>query len=261
MLQWSEMTSHAALSSLLVDTLELSIPPVALRFVPQPPRGLRRFDGEVPSACSFWRLAEQGMFYADAPAHFNCLIGAHTMGLPMPDEKGSELMELIAQMGQAQYFDAAEVPYVPTVSGVKSGIVYGPLALFEAAPDAVLVWLTPYQSMLLQEAAGTARWSEQAGIPTFGRPSCAAIPVALDRGVATQSLGCMGMRVFTEIAQDRLLGVLPQQLLGELPEALERIANANQQMGQRYRGQKALHSRPPAPARAQGSHQTLHPRP
>ncbi|HLY65524.1 MAG TPA: DUF169 domain-containing protein [Chloroflexota bacterium] len=237
------MIDLAALSKLLVETLDLSTPPVGLRFVEQAPAGMVTFEGEVPSACSFWRRAEQGMFYADAPAHFNCLVGTHTMGLPMPEEKGPELMALIGQMHDHQYFDPAEVPHVPTVPGAKSGIVYGPLADFSDAPDAVLVWLTPYQSMLLQEASGTAAWSEQPGIPTFGRPSCAAIPVALSRGVATQSLGCMGMRVFTEIAQDRLLGVLPRQHLEELPGALQRVADANEKMGQHYRGQKAIHTK------------------
>jgi len=233
----------AELSQLLVSNLALSTPPVALQFVQEAPAGVRRFEGEVPSACSFWRRAEQEMFYADTAAHFNCLIGFHVMGLPLPEQKGPELMALIQQMGAAHYFDGAEVPHVPTVPGLKSGIVYGPLAEFEDTPDAVLVWLTPYQSMLLQEATGTARWSEQPGIPTFGRPSCAAIPVALNRGIATQSLGCMGMRTFTEVAQDRLLGVLPKQLLETLPEALERVAHANQAMTQHYRGQKALHTR------------------
>ncbi|HEU0169358.1 MAG TPA: DUF169 domain-containing protein [Chloroflexota bacterium] len=239
--------TNAELSDLLVHNLGLNAPPVALRFVQQPPAGIRNFQGEVPSACSFWRRAETETFYADTPAHFNCLIGFHVMGLPLPEEKGPELMALIGQMGQARYFEGDEVPHVPTVPGDKSGIVYGPLADFEDSPDAVLVWLTPYQSMLLQEATGTAKWSGQSGIPTFGRPSCAAIPAALNRGVATQSLGCMGMRIFTEIAQDRLLGVLPKQLLEDLPEALNRVADANQAMSQHYRGQKALHSKP-APA-------------
>ncbi len=239
------MPNNAELSALLADWLGLSTPPVALRFVDGPPEGVPRFAGEVPSACSFWRRAEQGMFYADTPAHLNCLIGAHTMGLPLPPEKGPELMALIGQMGQAGYFDAAEVPHVPTMPGAKSGIVYGPLSAFADRPDAVLVWLTPYQSMLLQEATGAARWSEHSGIPTFGRPSCAAIPAALNGGVATQSLGCMGMRVFTEIAQDRLLGVLPHQLLDELPAALKRAADSNETMAQHYRGQKAIHTRSP----------------
>ncbi len=251
MLEWSAMTTNPQLATLLTDTLGLTSPPIAVRFVESAPAGVPRFEGEVPSACTFWRRAERGTFYADASAHFNCLIGTHTMGLPMPAEKGPELMALIGQMGEAQYFSDAEVPHVPTVPGDKSGIVYGPLASFEDTPDAVLVWLTPYQSMLMQEAAGTAAWSAQPGIPTFGRPSCAAIPVALGRGVATQSLGCMGMRVFTEVAQDKLLGVLPKQLLDELPAGLNRVADANQKMAQHYRGQKALHSREPNPRPAQ----------
>ena len=237
------MTDCRALSDQLVNTLGLATPPVGLRFVAEPPAGMRRFEGEVPSACTFWRRAEEGAFYADAPAHFNCLIGTHTMGLPMPEEKGPELMALIGQMGDNEYFDAAEVPHVPTVTSPKAGIVYGPLASFDDAPDAVLVWVTPYQSMLLQEATGAARWTEQGtGIPTFGRPSCAAIPAAIQRGSATQSLGCMGMRVFTDIAQDRLLSVLPKEQLGDLPQALDRIAQANQKMTQHYRGQKAIHT-------------------
>ena len=237
------MTDFRALSDSLVSTLGLASPPVGLRFVAEAPAGMTQFAGEVPSACTFWRRAERGMFYADAPAHFNCLIGVHAMGLPMPEDKGPELMALIGQMGENEYFDAAEVPYVPTDGSQKSGIVYGPLADFSDAPDAVLAWVTPYQSMLLQEATGTARWTEQqAGIPTFGRPSCAAIPAARQRGSATQSLGCMGMRVFTDVAHDRMLAVLPAQILADLPERLERMAQANQKMGQHYRGQKAIHT-------------------
>ncbi|HEX6512267.1 MAG TPA: hypothetical protein VF157_08215, partial [Chloroflexota bacterium] len=87
------------------------------------------------------------------------------------------------------------------------------------------------------------RWTDQPGIPTFGRPSCAAIPAAIQRGSATQSLGCMGMRVFTEVAQDRMLGVLPGDLLEDLPAALEATARANDKMTQHYRGQKAIHTR------------------
>jgi uncharacterized protein (DUF169 family) len=237
------MTSCKELSDLLVSSLSLDTPPVGLRFVEEAPAGVALFEGEVPSACTFWRRAEQGLLYADAPAHFNCLIGTYTMGLPMPKEKELELMALIGQMGENEYFDAAEVPYVPTDGNAKTGIVYGPLGDFDEAPDAALVWLTPYQSMLLQEATGAARWTDQPGIPTFGRPSCAAIPAAIQRGSATQSLGCMGMRVFTEVAQDRLLGVLPRQQLADLPAALQRVANSNEKMTQHYRGQKAIHTK------------------
>ena len=245
------MIDNAELSRLLTSNLNLTTPPVALRFVQQPPEGLPHFQGEVPSACSFWRRAEQGAFYADAPAHTNCMIGYHVMGLPMSKELEPELMATLGKMGATGYFDGGEVPHMPTVAGDKSGVVYGPLASLDGEPDAVLVWLTPYQSMLLQEATGTARWSEQSGVPTFGRPSCAAIPAALTKGVATQSLGCMGMRIFTEVAQDRLLGVLPKQLLDQLPAALQKVADSNEQMAQHYRGQKAIHSKQATPARAE----------
>ena len=240
--------TNLELAELLIDTLKLETPPIAVRFVAEPPPGVRPFEGEVPSACTFWRRAEQGTFYADAAAHFNCLVGVHTMGFDLPPEKGQELMGLIGQMHANEYFDPGEVPHVPTVPGTKSGILYGPLAEAQEQPDVVLVWLAPYQAMLLQEATGGSHWTEQPGVPTFGRPSCAAIPVAIAQAKATQSLGCMGMRVFTDISRDKLLGVLPKSLLGKLPEELDRVARANDKMTQHYRGQKAIHTRErPAP--------------
>lgn len=236
-------TDVRELSDLLVSSLGLEVPPVALRFVARVPAGLRRFEGEVPSACTFWQRAEQGLFFADAPAHLNCLIGMHTMGLPIPAERQPELMGLIGQMAASDYFDASEVPHVPTDASAKEGIVYGPLADFDVTPDAVLLWLTPRQSMLLQEATGAAHWGEGSTIATFGRPSCAAIPAALRRGAATQSLGCVGMRTFTEISDDRLLCVLPKQILGGLAAALERVVRANETMGQYYQQQRSAHSK------------------
>ncbi len=215
------------------------------------PEGIRGFAGEVPSACTFWRRAEHGTFYADSAAHFNCLIGTHTMGLPMPEEKGKELMELIGEMGEAEYVQGDEVPHIPTVPGAKSGIVYGPLSEAEGEPDAVLVWLTPAQAMILQEATGASRWSANSGIPTFGRPSCAAIPVAMAGASSSLSLGCQGMRVFTEVAQNAMLGVLPHQLLADLPKELERVSRANDTMTQRYRGQKAIHTKGPQQVKTQ----------
>ncbi|MGH2469274.1 MAG: DUF169 domain-containing protein, partial [Chloroflexota bacterium] len=167
-----------------------------------------------------------------------------TMGLPMPPAKRDELTQLVGEMSEAHYLDGAEVPHIPTVPGEKSGIVYGPLAQAQGEVDVVLVWVTPAQAMILEEAAGTAAWSDRPGVPTFGRPSCAAIPFAMAHGTAALSLGCQGMRTFTEVAQQHLLGVLPGQALERLAEALPRIATANSLMAQRYRGQKALHDKP-----------------
>ncbi len=238
-----QLATNQELATLLTESLKLETPPVAVRFVTERPAGVRVFQGEVPSACTFWRRAEHETFYADTPSHFNCLVGAHTMGLDIPPAKGQELMELVGQMHANEYLDPAEVAHIPTVPGAKSGIVYGPVADTQEAPDVVLVWVAPYQAMLLQEATGGSVWSEHSGVPTFGRPSCAAIPAAIAQARATQSLGCMGMRVFTEVGRDQLLGVLPKLLLEKLSPELERVARANDKMTQHYRGQKAIHTR------------------
>jgi uncharacterized protein (DUF169 family) len=233
--------NYTELAELLRESLGLELPPVALRVVQEAPAGVRRFQGDVPSACTFWRRAEGSSFYAESAQHLNCLVGAHTMGLQIDEARGAELMELIGQMQGAGYLDPDEVAYIPTVPGEKAGIVYGPLSEFQGDPDVVLVWLTAEQAMWLQEASGSARWSPQSGIKAFGRPSCAAIPAALAAGAATLSLGCAGMRTFTEIPPDRLLGVLPGNLLDGLAAGLQRMQNANEAMQARYQALKTAH--------------------
>jgi uncharacterized protein (DUF169 family) len=63
--------------------------------------------------------------------------------------------------------------------------------------------------MLCNEAMGKVRWTESTDTRLTGRPACAALPVALASSEATFSLGCMGMRTFTGIGEDRMLAVLP----------------------------------------------------
>ncbi len=234
--------SNAELAQKLVEFLQLESPPIALQFVQKSPEHLPKFEGVVSAGCVFWRKAEQSTFYTDASDHVNCPVGVHTMGLPMSPETQSSLMGLVVQMGEFCYLDGAEVPHIPTVSGEKSEIVYGPLAQLETEPDVVVVWVTPYQAMLLQEATKATAWAANSGTPTFGRPACAAIPAALQRGTTVLSLGCIGMRTFTEIAQDRLLAVLPRQALAELTESLQQTSTANQQMSQFYEQKKAVAS-------------------
>lgn len=236
-------TPYAALADLLTETLGLAWPPVALTVVEDAPAGVAPARGEVPSACSFWRRAEQGRFYADAASHGNCLVGAHVMGIPLSAEQGQELMGLVGQMGAAEYLEGEEVANIPTLPGPTRGVVYGPLAQVEGAPDAVVLWLTPAQAMRLEEATGATRWTGAPGIATFGRPSCAAIPAALQRRQPTLSLGCAGMRIFTGVPADRLLAVLPGASLDALAAGLARMHRANQAMEPFYHEQKAAHTR------------------
>lgn len=54
----------------LQSDLGLRNPPVALTFLDEAPKGVAGPSGPLPSACSFWRAAEHGMFYATAQDHY-----------------------------------------------------------------------------------------------------------------------------------------------------------------------------------------------
>jgi uncharacterized protein (DUF169 family) len=236
------MSHPQQIASALQSALELAAPPIALAFVTEAPAGVKSFSGVVPSACAFWRLAEREAFYARAEDHFNCPVGVLTMGFEMPAGKRDELMGLVGEMCRAGYMGEQEPAGIPSVKRPKSGIVYGPLAEFPLEPDLVLCWLTPYQAMLLSEAAGTSDWAGPRGILATGRPACAALPVALDAGRASLSLGCIGMRTYTEVSQGQLLVALPPEAVAALAEGLPRVTAANAHMQAIYEGRKAQFS-------------------
>lgn len=231
--------SRAALASALTDVLHLDLPPVALTYVQEPPPGLAEFSGERPSACSFWRLGEQGAVYVPAVKHFHCPVGAYTMGFALTDEVGKELQTTIETMGGCGYLGADEVPGIPTIKSAPQGIVYGPLRDFPLSPDLVLMWLDPRQAMVFDEAAGQVRWSNEGHMPVHGRPSCAALPIALGSGRPAMSLGCIGMRTYTEIPDDRILVVVPGAELEAFVDRLTAITSANTAVSAVYGANKA----------------------
>ena len=118
------------LSNLLESQLGITDPPVALAFVDEQPSGVPRTDSVVPSACAFWRQAEQGTFFAAAEDHFNCPLGAMVMGFSLPEQQMAQLQEEVGMMCGISYVREEEVPNVPKVSRASAGIVYGPLAGF-----------------------------------------------------------------------------------------------------------------------------------
>jgi uncharacterized protein (DUF169 family) len=240
-----QQLDRRALATALKNTLGLKLPPVALSFVSERPSDVREFTEGVPSACTLWRRAEEGVFFAPAEAHFNCPIGVLTMGFTMSDEQKKTLMDLVGQIGTMGYIDPNEAGNIPSVPGDKSGIVYGPLDSVPVTPDDVLLWVSGNAAMLLAEATGSGNWkADQHGTATFGRPSCAAIPVAVRNETPTFSLGCMGMRTFTAVEPELQLAVLPKATLFTLQQRLEKIAAVNAQMAVYYAEQNAKFPRP-----------------
>jgi uncharacterized protein (DUF169 family) len=229
---------HVTTAQLLSDLLSLKHPPVALTFADQQPEGVPQASKPVPSACTFWRQAEQGTFYASAAQHFSCPVGSMVMGFELPAEVSEQLGGLVQSMCDARYLSMDEAAKIPSVGGQKAGIVYGPLREFPLEPDVVLLWVNVAQAMLYSEAAGRAAWTSTP-MEVSGRPGCAAIPLALRDNQPGMSLGCAGMRTFTEIGDDTTLAAIPGNALPEFMGALGTTVESNAAMRSFYSAHKA----------------------
>lgn len=232
--------ANSEISALLTERLGLNVVPIALAFRDSPPEGIATIGKTVPSACAFWREAERGTFFAAADAHFNCPVGAMVMGFELPQATSEELMELVGRMTKCGYLrddEPARIPVYPKPGG--KGVLYGPLSEFPDEPDAVLLWLSPAQAMVLSEAIGGAQWNGGDQSAALGRPACAAIPHSAASSRATLSLGCIGMRTFTEIESDLMLAVVPGKILDGFASEVSRLRDVNDEMEAFYKERAA----------------------
>jgi uncharacterized protein (DUF169 family) len=241
------MARYAATARSLETILQLTLPPVALARVRAVPPGVPVFEGVSPSACSFWRHAEGGLFVARGSEHMNCPIGAMTMGFELTSEAKEKLGGGLALMTEAGYIDPKEAEYLPALLPSNDPILYGPLADFPIEPQLTLLWLTPRQAMLLREATGDVRWKSDVSSSLFGRPACAALPVAERDGNVALSFGCNGMRTFTDIAPSQMLAAVSSRLLETLGSDLERAHNAQCAMQTFYDSQRTYFPFTPKP--------------
>jgi len=198
---------------------------VAVGFLDAAPAGLEKFEGSEPSGCSFWRLAAAGRsFYTVPEDHFNCAVGAYTHNIPLSAAREKETEQTLQMMFDLGYVKPEEVPQIPRLAKKPAAIAYAPLREATFEPDAVLFACKPAGAMLLQEAAGRAGIGS--GGPALGRPTCMALPAALQAG-SILSLGCIGNRVYTGLGDDEVYFVVRGTDLGRLGDALQVIAGAN----------------------------------
>ena len=221
----------------ITELLKLDYPPVGIMFVSERPDGVEDLADAVPSACAMWRIGEKRLFYADAEAHFGCAVGALTMGFELPAEVQKRLGDTADLMRTSGYIAPEELEKLPTVDRPKTGIVYGPLSSFTEEPDLILMWLLPRQAMIFNEATDSVNWTHPGG-SVLGRPACSALPVALNTSQATVSMGCIGMRTFTEIPDAYLLAVIPGEKAAQFSEALTAKTAANRTMESWYEESK-----------------------
>jgi uncharacterized protein (DUF169 family) len=220
--------NYSDLEQQLRQTLGLEHRLVAVSFRAAAPEGVTKFNGSVPSGCTFWRLAAQGQtFYTIPSDHYNCPIGSYTHNISLPDERAQELNQTLSLMTTIGYIKMEEISGIYRLSETPGVVIYAPLGATPVDPDLIIVIGRPGRLMLVQEAA--IRAGVPTGSPLLGRPTCMALPAALATGIAT-STGCIGNRIYTDITDDDLYLVFPATNLAGLAEHAQTISTANAQL-------------------------------
>ena len=131
----------------------------------------------------------------------------------------------MGMMLELEYLQEEEIAMIPRHAESFGVAVYAPWSLSPCEPDVVIVQGNAKQIMLLWEAArGVGIHGDG---ETMGRPTCAMIPAAIQRGRATISLGCIGNRIYNEVADDELYVALPAERMTEVINHLETVVEAN----------------------------------
>jgi uncharacterized protein (DUF169 family) len=215
-----------ALEDKISAAAKLSRRPVTVTFLDSPPPNVQKFDGSEPSGCSFWRLAAAGrVFYTVPENHFNCAVGAYTHNIALSPGREKETEQTLNMMFDLGYVKPEELPQISRLQKPPAAILYAPLSDSPVPPDVVLLACKPAAAMLLNEAINRAGVSS--GSSALGRPTCMALPASLEHG-AILSLGCIGNRIYTGLAEDELYVVVRGRDLAAVADALLVITDANQ---------------------------------
>jgi len=230
------MADYRTLERRITQAFGLTRRPVAVNFGRSAPAGVRKFGGSEPAGCSFWRLAERGdVFYTEPGDHYNCAVGCFTHSIALPADRASEMDQTLAFMMQLGYLKQEDLGHIAQLRESPRFVTYAPLGEAPVAPDVVLFAGKPANIMLLHEAALRAGVGVQSG--TLGRPTCMALPAALDQGVAL-STGCVGNRVYTGIGDDELYVALRGSDVELVAAEAQTIADANARLAEYHRARR-----------------------
>lgn len=219
------MSNFGQLEEQFSSTLRLGRRPVGVASSATVPPGVAKFEGTVPSGCTFWQLAAEGRAFYTVPSdHYNCAIGCYTHNIPLPPEREAELPATLGLMAEIGYLRMEEVPAIPQLPAPPAAVIYAPLADMPVDPDVVIFAGPAGRVMLLQEAAIRAGVAAQ--LNTLGRPTCMAVPAAMALGMVA-STGCVGNRVYTGMDEGDLYAVVPGNALARLAQETATISEAN----------------------------------
>lgn len=220
------MKNYIKQAAQLEESLQLTLPSIAVAFADDLPDGIPSFDDVAPAGCYFWQEAAERTFATSAKDHELCAIGVHTHNLTGASAaQPVELMTALEAMQGLDYVREEEVASIPVLAQPVQHTVYGPLASFPMAADVVLLFAHAQQSLILTEAV--ARVDE--GIPpAMGRPACAVLPQVRNGGRAAMSLGCCGARAYLDaLSDDIALWALPGEKLEAYCQEISGLAKSN----------------------------------
>lgn len=220
------MSNYSAQAAQLTESLQLSLPPVALAFADETPAGIAAYEEVVPAGCSFWEEATRRVFSTSAQDHELCAIGVHTHNLAGASAaQPIELQSALEAMQGLDYVRAEEVAAIPVVQRAARRAIYGPLAGFPMTADVVLLFAHARQGLILTEAVARV---DQGIPPAMGRPACAVVPQVTNGGQAAMSLGCCGARAYLDALSDEIaLWALPAQKLEAYCAEIGGLAKSN----------------------------------
>lgn len=237
------MSTYRLAAATLIDVLKLDYPPVAIAPISKRPEDIPVFSGTSPSACAFWREAETRLFAVKSSEHMNCPIGAHVMGFALTPEAMRSFEKGLSMMCEVGYLvGPKEAEKIPALSHKADALLYGPLSQFPVPPEEVVLWVKPSSAMLLREATSDASWLKEGGLKVLGRPGCAALSVSQQSGEVAFSMGCTGMRTFTEIPSEYMLAAIPGKILDRIVGLMTQMDAANCAMQGHYNNMKQAFS-------------------
>jgi uncharacterized protein (DUF169 family) len=209
----------------LIEALELPIAPVAVCFVDAVPEGVTSYQGSAPAGCRFWQEAAARVFATVPSDHELCAIGVYTHNLEGGATYQGNLQDSLQVFGELGYVRQEDLPFIPVLNRAAKVVVYGPLGETPLAPDVVLLFVAPNQTLILSEASQQV---ENGLPPAMGRPACAVVPQAFNTGRTALSLGCCGARAYLDaFTPDLALYAIPGARLEAFAERVAALAKAN----------------------------------
>lgn len=219
------MEKYAEWSQQLVQLLQLNQPPIAISFSSEAPKNVEAVREQVPAGCRFWQDAATATFSTTSADHELCAIGVHTHNLQTSPAQQRDLMDALKVFADLGYVRPEDVPQIPVLQHQPHYIIYSPLSESPLAPDVILLFVRPDQTLVLSEAA---QQIERDNAPAMGRPACAVIPQVMNSGRPALSLGCCGARAYLDSFSEELaVFAIPGIKIEVYVERIAVLVNAN----------------------------------